>query len=54
MHCGSDHYSYQDARRTAGNTNRRNGKIVRIHPEATVTLEGGRLLLIETPASLGA
>ena len=31
-HCGSAHYSYQDARRTAGNTNDYNGKMLRIAP----------------------
>ncbi len=31
-HCGSAHYSYQDARRTAGNTNDYNGKMLRITP----------------------
>ncbi|MET0133333.1 MAG: ThuA domain-containing protein [Kibdelosporangium sp.] len=37
--------SYQDARRTAGNTNDLNGKIVRIHPEAdgTYTIPQGNL-----------
>ena len=32
LHCGSAHYSYQDARRTAGNTNDYNGKMLRIKP----------------------
>jgi glucose/arabinose dehydrogenase/type 1 glutamine amidotransferase len=31
-HCGSANYSYQDARRTAGNTNDYNGKMLRIKP----------------------
>ena len=31
-HCGSAHYSYQDARRTAGNTNDYNGKMLRFKP----------------------
>jgi type 1 glutamine amidotransferase len=37
--------SFQDARRTAGNTNDLNGKIVRIHPEAdgTYTIPQGNL-----------
>ena len=34
MHCGSAHYSYQDARRTAGNSNNYNGKMLRIKPIA--------------------
>ena len=32
LHCGSARYSYQDARRTAGNTNDYNGKMLRIKP----------------------
>jgi glucose/arabinose dehydrogenase/type 1 glutamine amidotransferase len=32
QHCGSAAYSYQDARRTAGNTNDYNGKMLRINP----------------------
>ena len=32
LHCGSAHYSYQDARRTAGNTNDYNGKMLRFKP----------------------
>jgi PKD repeat protein/type 1 glutamine amidotransferase/glucose/arabinose dehydrogenase len=32
MHCGDAAYSYQDARRTAGNTNDYNGKMLRIKP----------------------
>ncbi|WP_250002978.1 ThuA domain-containing protein [Actinoplanes sp. M2I2] len=37
--------SFQDARRTAGNTNDLNGKIIRIHPEAdgTYTIPAGNL-----------
>ena len=37
--------SFQDARRTAGNTNNYNGKILRIHPEAdgTYTIPDGNL-----------
>ncbi|HYI18475.1 MAG TPA: ThuA domain-containing protein [Solirubrobacteraceae bacterium] len=31
-HCGSANYSYQDARRTAGNTNDYNGKMLRFRP----------------------
>ena len=31
-HCGDANYSYQDARRTAGNTNDYNGKLLRIKP----------------------
>jgi PKD repeat protein/type 1 glutamine amidotransferase/glucose/arabinose dehydrogenase len=31
-HCGATTFSYQDARRTAGNTNNYNGKMLRIHP----------------------
>ena len=31
-HCGSANYSYQDARRTAGNTNDYNGKMLRFKP----------------------
>ena len=33
MHCGAAHYSYQDARRTAGNTNDYNGKMLRFRPK---------------------
>jgi PKD repeat protein/glucose/arabinose dehydrogenase/type 1 glutamine amidotransferase len=36
MHCGTANYSYQDARRTAGNTNDYNGKMLRIHPDPTI------------------
>jgi glucose/arabinose dehydrogenase/type 1 glutamine amidotransferase len=32
QHCGSANYSYQDARRTAGNTNDYNGKMLRFKP----------------------
>ncbi len=32
--CGTANYSYQDARRTAGNTNDYNGKMLRIKPKA--------------------
>ena len=37
--------SFQDARRTSGNTNDLNGKILRIHPEAdgTYTIPEGNL-----------
>ena len=35
-HCGAADYSYQDARRTAGNTNDYNGKMLRIKPIATI------------------
>ncbi|MBE2315412.1 ThuA domain-containing protein [Solirubrobacter sp. CPCC 204708] len=31
-HCGTANYSYQDARRTAGNTNDYNGKLLRFNP----------------------
>jgi len=31
-HCGTANFSFQDARRTAGNTNDYNGKMLRIHP----------------------
>jgi glucose/arabinose dehydrogenase/PKD repeat protein len=31
-HCGTANYSYQDARRTAGNTNNYNGKMLRFRP----------------------
>ena len=31
-HCGTANYSYQDARRTAGNTNDYNGKMLRFRP----------------------
>jgi|GEM_PF-763677 len=31
-HCGPEPYSYQDARRTAGNTNDYNGKLLRLNP----------------------
>ncbi|HEY6891488.1 MAG TPA: ThuA domain-containing protein, partial [Solirubrobacter sp.] len=33
MNCGTANYSYQDARRTAGNTNDYNGKMLRIKPK---------------------
>jgi PKD repeat protein/glucose/arabinose dehydrogenase/type 1 glutamine amidotransferase len=33
-HCGTANFSYQDARRTAGNTNDYNGKMLRIKPIA--------------------
>ena len=33
-HCGAANYSYQDARRTAGNTNDYNGKMLRFKPMA--------------------
>ena len=35
-HCGSAAYSYQDARRTAGNTNDYNGKLLRFKPAAGI------------------
>ena len=35
-HCGSAAYSYQDARRTAGNTNDYNGKMLRFKPVAGI------------------
>jgi type 1 glutamine amidotransferase len=35
-HCGSNAISYQDARRTAGNTNDYNGKMLRIKPIPTI------------------
>ena len=35
-HCGAANYSYQDARRTAGNTNDYNGKMLRFKPIATI------------------
>ena len=35
-HCGAETFSYQDARRTAGNTNNYNGKMLRIKPIATI------------------
>ncbi len=31
-HCGTANFSYRDARRTAGNTNDYNGKMLRINP----------------------
>ncbi|WP_053227311.1 OmpL47-type beta-barrel domain-containing protein [Solirubrobacter soli] len=34
--CGTANYSYQDARRTAGNTNDYNGKMLRFHPDPTI------------------
>ena len=36
LHCGASNYSYQDARRTAGNTNDYNGKLLRIKPIAAI------------------
>jgi PKD repeat protein/glucose/arabinose dehydrogenase/type 1 glutamine amidotransferase len=36
QHCGSANYSYQDARRTAGNTNDYNGKMLRFKPIASI------------------
>ena len=36
LNCGTAGYSYQDARRTAGNTNDYNGKMLRIKPIATL------------------
>ncbi|WP_181160439.1 ThuA domain-containing protein [Streptomyces solincola] len=43
--------SFADARRTSGNTNNLNGKILRIHPEAdgTYTLPAGNLFTGEEP-----
>jgi glucose/arabinose dehydrogenase/type 1 glutamine amidotransferase len=43
--------SFQDARRTAGNTNNLNGKIIRIHPESdgTYTIPQGNLFKPGTP-----
>jgi glucose/arabinose dehydrogenase/type 1 glutamine amidotransferase len=35
-HCGTANYSYQDARRTAGNTNDYNGKMLRFKPNAAI------------------
>jgi glucose/arabinose dehydrogenase/type 1 glutamine amidotransferase len=35
-HCGSNAISYQDARRTAGNTNDYNGKMLRIKPNPSI------------------
>ena len=35
-HCGTANYSYQDARRTAGNTNDYNGKMLRFRPLADI------------------
>ncbi|HWK29671.1 MAG TPA: ThuA domain-containing protein [Solirubrobacter sp.] len=35
-HCGSANFSYQDARRTAGNTNDYNGKMLRFRPLASI------------------
>jgi glucose/arabinose dehydrogenase len=35
-HCGANGVSYQDARRTAGNTNDYNGKLLRIKPIPTI------------------
>ncbi len=35
-HCGTANYSYQDARRTAGNTNDYNGKMLRVNPLETI------------------
>ncbi len=36
QHCGSALYSYQDARRTAGNTNDYNGKMLRFRPDPSI------------------
>jgi glucose/arabinose dehydrogenase/type 1 glutamine amidotransferase len=36
QHCGDNAISYQDARRTAGNTNDYNGKMLRIKPIASI------------------
>jgi glucose/arabinose dehydrogenase len=36
QHCGSAAYSYQDARRTAGNTNDYNGKMLRFRPNPAI------------------
>jgi PKD repeat protein/type 1 glutamine amidotransferase/glucose/arabinose dehydrogenase len=36
MHCGDARYSFQDARRTAGNTNDYNGKMLRIKPTPAI------------------
>jgi glucose/arabinose dehydrogenase/type 1 glutamine amidotransferase len=36
LHCGDNAISYQDARRTAGNTNDYNGKMLRIKPIASI------------------
>jgi glucose/arabinose dehydrogenase/type 1 glutamine amidotransferase len=36
QHCGDANYSYQDARRTAGNTNDYNGKMLRFKPNASI------------------
>jgi glucose/arabinose dehydrogenase len=36
QHCGSNAISYQDARRTAGNTNDYNGKMLRFRPIASI------------------
>ncbi|HEY6594611.1 MAG TPA: ThuA domain-containing protein, partial [Asanoa sp.] len=36
QHCGSNAISYQDARRTAGNTNDYNGKMLRIKPIGSI------------------
>jgi glucose/arabinose dehydrogenase/type 1 glutamine amidotransferase len=43
--------SFQDARRTAGNTNNLNGKIIRIHPQpdGTYTIPPGNLFAPGTP-----
>ena len=54
-HCGSTTYSYQDARRTAGNTNDYNGKMLRFRPLADIaagTVPGvGRTYALPTPQS---
>lgn len=48
--------SFADARRTAGNTNNLNGKILRIHPEpdGTYTLPEGNLFTGRRPARAAA
>jgi glucose/arabinose dehydrogenase/type 1 glutamine amidotransferase len=46
-HCGANAVSYQDARRTAGNTNDYNGKMLRIKPIASIP-EG-----VQPPVGIG-
>jgi PKD repeat protein/glucose/arabinose dehydrogenase/type 1 glutamine amidotransferase len=54
--CGTANYSYQDARRTAGNTNDYNGKMLRIKPIPTLpdgqqpTVGVGTTYSLPTPA----
>ena len=54
-HCGASNYSYQDARRTAGNTNDYNGKMLRFRPLADIAANTppgvGRTYALPTNAS---